>query len=109
MEEIDEYTPPPRQVELPTMAMAADDADAEGDEDLASEMERAMLAHELEGELETMEQDEYFSETNDFLEAAISPVEERKPMSLSEWAASGTAGLFEEDDDYSSSDDSEDE
>ncbi|PIL36699.1 hypothetical protein GSI_00388 [Ganoderma sinense ZZ0214-1] len=106
MEEIDEFTPPPREVELPTMAMATDEADAEGDDDIANAMAMAMLEQELEGQLGTVEQDDYFGEGDDFLEAAVSPVEERKPISLSEWAGGDT--VFD-DDEYSSSDDSDDD
>ena len=107
MEEIDEFTPPPREVELPTMPMAVDDADAEGDDDIAREMAMAMLEEELNGQLlGTLEQDDD-DDDDDFLAIAISPVQERKPLSMSELAGGGAT--FDDDDEYSSSDDSDDD
>ncbi|KAM5532728.1 hypothetical protein V8D89_013620 [Ganoderma adspersum] len=106
MEEIDEFTPPPREVELPPMPMAVDEAEA--DDDIAREMAMAMLEEELNGQLlGTLEQDDDDDDDDDFLAVAVSPVQERKPMSISELAGGGAT--FDDDDEYSSSDDSDDE
>ncbi|KAI1792991.1 RNA polymerase II transcription elongation factor-domain-containing protein [Ganoderma leucocontextum] len=99
MEEIDEFIPPPPHKVEPAMDVV--DAEAE-DVDMASEM--AMLEelnNQLLGGLEQEEDDE------DFLAGAVSPVQERQPISLSEFV--GGSADFGDDDEYSSSDDSDED
>lgn len=108
MEEIDEFPTPVPKIELPAMPMVVEEADAEDEEvDMAREM--AIFEEELLG---TLEQDDDADEM-DFLEEAISaapaisPVQERVPMSLTAFAGGGVD--FGDDDEYSSSDESDDE
>ncbi|EJF63042.1 hypothetical protein BD309DRAFT_996019 [Dichomitus squalens] len=110
MEEIDEYTPPPHNIELPpppTMPMSTDEPDADGEEiDMAlfeEELNDQLLGGGGEAEQEGMGLDE----DEDFLAGAVSPIADRQPISLSEFA--GGSVDFGDDDEYSSSDDSDDD
>ena len=87
--------------------MSVDEPDGEGEE-----IDMDLFAEELNDQLngggaEQEQEGQGLEEEDDWLAGAVSPVAERQPISLSQFAGGGAD--FGDDDDYSSSDESDED
>lgn len=106
MEEID-FAPPTRPSE-PHMPFSPPIASAAPTENEGEEIDEDIFGDEIDQALQEPGEAEAdgFDEDEDFLASAVSPVTERQPMSLNQYANTQDFGG---DDDYSSSDDSDED
>ncbi|KAI0771518.1 hypothetical protein BD413DRAFT_549163 [Trametes elegans] len=101
-------TLPPRQIVMEEIEPSPSSPPAHAmDEAEVVDIDMAAFAEELQEQLEDPEAAEAEADEDDFLAGAMSPVAERQPVSLSQFAGGGAD--FGDEDDYSSSDESDDD
>ncbi|RDX53052.1 hypothetical protein OH76DRAFT_1399645 [Lentinus brumalis] len=105
MEEIEFTLPPSAPAPVPAPAPAPQADEPEGEEIDMDAFEE--LLNDQLGNGNPVEAEPDGEEYEDFLAGAVSPVAERQPLSLNQFAGGGAD--FGDDDEYSSSDDSDDD